>query len=357
MRRQGNTAVLVTAFLGCALLLGCVWHSTITSTMEHQQKSGLFPSLKSKQLGAIVFLAPQRTASTWWYETPRFCFLMRAVRSVDEHLNKHYGPYPIYLLIAKDYHQDPSQKDAPYTDQDRALIRSWAPRSQIIFQEINLYSEDALEPDTTVQQIANWRKGNDGGTEGRDLGYQSMCRLWSGRLQTMPFLQAYQLYMRMDDDSLLMARPPFDPFVQMQEKGLDYAYRRNSIEHWGVKKLVEIMQKHVDLSTGDTPFTQNGRYFGAEPYNNFHISRVSFWSSPQWQAFWNALNEEHAFFKYRLGDANVHAVAIMMLGPNRYKKWSSFPYVHNTNDMPKGWGKKEWKLECESAAAEQKMKD
>jgi hypothetical protein len=69
------------------------------------------------------------------------------------------------------------------------------------------------------------------------------------------------------------------------------------------------------------------------------------------------LNEDLAFFKYRLGDANVHAVAIMMLPQNRYKKWPIFPYVHNTNDMPKGWGKKEWKLECEAAAAEQQMKD
>jgi hypothetical protein len=281
---------------------------------------------------------------------------MRAVRSVDEHLNQHYGPYPIYLLVAKDYDQDPSKKDGPYTEQDRALIRSWAPRSQIIFQEINLYTGEALEPNTTVEQIAKWRVGHDGGTAGRDLGYQSMCRLWSGRVQTMPFLEAYQFYMRMDDDSLLMARLPFDPFVRMQENDLDYAYRRNSMEQWGVKKLAEIMEGHVNLSP-DTPFTQNGRYYGAEPYNNFHISKVSFWSSPQWQAFWDDLNEEHAFFKYRLGDANVHAVAIMMLPQNRYKKWPMFPYVHNTNDMPKGWGKKEWKLECEAAAAEQQMKD
>lgn len=298
-------------------------------------------------LGAVVFLAAPRHQMTWWADTSRFCFLMRAVRSVDQHLNQHYGPYPIYILVAKDHKLSPNEKDGVYTERDRSLIRSWAPRSTIIFEEINLYSENALEPDTTIEQVSRWRKGEDGAIKGRDLGYQSMCRLWSGRLQTMDFLQPYKYYMRMDDDSLLTGQLLFDPFREMKRKGLDYVYRRDSFERWGVSKFTELVQKHIEFKD-KTPFLTDGAYKGSEPYNNFHISRVSFWSEPRWQAFWDDLNKEHAFFKYRLGDANVHAAAIMMLKEQQYEKWLSFPYVHNSNDMS-NWGQASWRLECEAA--------
>lgn len=304
-------------------------------------------SIESSSLGAVVFLAPQRRATTWWNDITRMCFLMRAIRSVDSHLNQHYGPYPIYILVAKDFELDPTKKDKEYTDRDRALIRSWAPHSQVEFIEINMYSQDALEPGATVDQILKWRKGQDGAIAGRDLGYQSMCRLWSGRLQTMPFLQKYSYYLRMDDDSLFTEKLPFDPILRAHQKGLDYVYRRDSVERWGIEKFWEILQRHIKV-TEDTPFMVGGFYSGREPYNNFHISRVSFWSQPQWQKFWNDLNREHAFFRYRLGDANVHAAAVMMQ-KDRFEVWRGIPYVHNTNDMKEGWGPKAWRLECEEA--------
>lgn len=62
-----------------------------------------------------------------------------------------------------------------------------------------------------------------------------------------------QYYMRMDDDSLLMEKLWFDPFKAMKKKGLDYAWRRDSLERWGVYKFTELVKKHID-PTDDTPF-------------------------------------------------------------------------------------------------------
>lgn len=305
--------------------------------------------LEEQRLGAVVLLAPPRNEITFWHSTSRFCFLMRAIRSVDQHLNQHYGPYPIYVLVAKDYELHPRHADGPYTEQDQALIRSWAPNSNITFQQINLYSADALEPGTTVEQITKWRKGEDGATEGRDLGYQSMCRLWSGALQTMSFLQRFKYYLRLDDDSLFTDRLPFDPFQQMDKDGLMYAWRRDSYEEWGLAKLNEVVKRHIRIDD-DALFTSDREFWGSEPYNNFHVSRVSFWASPKWRAFWKDLNEEHAFFKYRLGDATAHAAAIMMMPRSKVARWESYPYAHNSNDMQYRWAPKAWKLECEAAA-------
>jgi hypothetical protein len=100
---------------------------------------------KSRFLGTVLILAPQRNEITFWYDTSRFCFLMRAVRSVDKFLNQRFGPYPITILVAKDHELDPRMVDGPYTERDKALIRSWAPNSTILFEEINMYSDDALE--------------------------------------------------------------------------------------------------------------------------------------------------------------------------------------------------------------------
>lgn len=274
---------------------------------------------------------------------------------MDRHLNRKFGPYPIFILVAKDHEEDPTGQDAEYTPRDRALLQKWAPGSAMHFVELNLYSEDALEPNVTIQQIAQWRAGRNGGVAGCSLGYQSMCRLWSGRLQSMSFLDGVAYYLRMDDDSLLTADFSFDPFQQMKERDLTYVYRRKEADFWGIAELWKVSKSHVDLNQDDIPFLiGNGvdqEYTGMQPYNNFHISRVSFWRSEQWTKLWEDMNQHNLFFKYRVGDANVHAIAIMLMRPGTFAEWPETPYVHNSNDYT-GWGKKIWKEECDLAILE-----
>lgn len=307
-------------------------------------------------MGAIVFLAPQRNEGSIW-EIDRFCMLLRAVRSVDQHLNTKFGPYPIYILFAKDFEQDPRRKDGAYSEADQALFRRWAPHSSIHFVPIEMYSGEALEPDTTREQILEWREGKDGAVAGRDLGYTSMCRLWSGRLQSMSFLDGFTYYLRMDDDSLLTEDLPFDPFTKMEQEGLIYAYRRISFDRWGIDKLWNVTKPHLLGGTEkeDLPFVDaKGVYDGFQPYNNFHVTLVAFWRSNSWQGLWRDFNRNNLFFKHRVGDANVHAIAIMMMGRDKVSTWSDFPYVHNSNDYGPDWWKeaKSWREECRRDYAE-----
>ena len=325
---------------------GLIPTDTLQLPQQREKKTNL-----DVNLGCLVLLAPQRTMDTWWNEITRFCLLMRAIRSIDQNLNAYFGPYPIYVLVAKDWQLDPKQRDGEYTDADRALIQSWAPHSKVIFQEINLYSADALEPNTDRELILKWREGFDGSVSGRDLGYTSMCRLWSGRLQQMSFILQYKYYMRMDDDSLFISKVPEDPFLKMETNQLSYLWRRDASDRWGISQLWQICKPHITV-TPDTPFLSGETYSGEQPYNNFHISSVAFWSSPEWTAIWNDLNEQHAFFKYRVGDANVHAIAVMLLEKHQFMKWKDIPYRHNSNDMGvKEWAPVEWRFECESAQA------
>jgi hypothetical protein len=58
---------------------------------------------------------------------------------------------------------------------------------------------------------------------------------------------------------------------------------------------------------------------------------------------------QHGFFKYRMGDANVHAIAVMMMHQSSVEMHRGFPYTHNSNDDHR-WGQKAlaWQEECKS---------
>ncbi|KAG7369854.1 glycolipid 2-alpha-mannosyltransferase [Nitzschia inconspicua] len=312
----------------------------------------------------VLLLAPQRNADSMWNNVERFCFLRRAVRSIDRHLNAKFGPYPIVILVAKDHDQDPTHQDGAYTARDRALVEEWAIHSTIQWHEVDMYSKDALEPEVSLKQILAWRRGEDGGQEGRPLGYQSMCRLWSGRLQNFDILDGFDLYMRLDDDSLLMSDLEYDPFKRFLDHNLIYAYRRQASDHWGIQELWKVAEPHVlnptvqkinvatrleflqPTSPGSDDDKAMYQYHGKQPYNNFHISRVDFWRSRQWKSVMNDMDKNHLFFKHRVGDANVHAMALLMMGDQHIEQWEDFPYAHNSNDMGEEWGPKEWKEEC-----------
>ena len=300
--------------------------------------------ISSSNLGAIVLLAPQRSKRAFGHT--RVCLLRNALKSIDVHLNSQYGPYDIYILVASDYDLDPERKDGKYTDADRTALSRDLPHSpNVNFIDLPMYSGDALEPNLDRKQFERWYKGLDGGTAGRNIGYRSMCRLWSGRLQRMDFLQKYKYYLRMDDDSLLTAAPTADPFAEMEESHWQYSYRQPFFEAWGYDKMWEIAQKQMTEEqkenmarmgwlvppVGDKSY----QYIGGEPYNNFHIAAVSIWSDPTWLKYLAALEADFGFFKHRMGDANMHAFAMgMLLKPNQIGLQNEFPYVHNINGMP-----------------------
>lgn len=262
------------------------------------------------------------------------------IRSVDTHLNAALKTtYPIYVVIASDPQHDPSRNDAAYTAEDKALIRSWAPTTKVTFIPITLYSGDALPPNTTQSQIGRWILGKDGAVAGRTLGYRAMCRLWSGRLQRMSFLDNYKFYMRLDDDSLFTSPLREDPFKTLESKRLDYAFVRRSPDIFGAQAL-----KAVTLNHGKWSGNTNS------PYTNFHIANVSLFRTPQFKSFANDLDKNKIFMKFRVGDALLHSAMLEMFVQSRFIQLTKLPYAHNSNDLGAGYPPKEWDGSCPTRA-------
>ena len=72
-----------------------------------------------------------------------------------------------------------------------------------------------------------------------------MCRWWSGYIQSLPFLESFQYYMRIDDDSLFTRAWSEDPFFKMRKDGLKYVSRRNIPDKWGIKQMWGLAEKYM----------------------------------------------------------------------------------------------------------------
>jgi hypothetical protein len=158
----------------------------------------------------------------------------------------------------------------------------------------------------------------------------------------------------MDDDSLITRTPDMDPFQHMESAGLQYLFRRRVSDRWGIDHLARISKPY--LRPDNRMFWSGQNYSGIQPYNNFHITSLAFWNSVPWQCLWNDLNREHAFLKYRVGDASVHAMAVRMMEPKAVKLLPKFPYVHNSNGFPR-WGPQLWQDQCDEDNATQSAFD
>ena len=56
--------------------------------------------------------------------------------------------------------------------------------------------------------------------------------------------------------------------------------------------------------------------------------------------------------RYQVGDANYHAMVVLMLSARTVERWKNFPYTHNTNDDPTYTEKnKLWHQTCLDASA------
>merc|ERR1711985_220873 len=122
--------------------------------------------------------------------------------------------------------------------------------------------------------------------------------------------------MRMDDDSIWDADVGFDPFKKMQKNNLTYVYRSMFTDARGLTPLWRVSVEFFEKRKRPFPYNamkyfkmtggRPSKYNGAGPYNNFHVSRVDFWRSKDWQSFFQAMEKEQLFMKHCVGDANVH---------------------------------------------------
>ncbi len=157
----------------------------------------------------------------------------------------------------------------------------------------------------------------------RNTGYRNMCRFYS--MQIHELIQEYDYYMRLDDDSFLEQKFPKDPFSLIHLENLDYIYHEEHFDcHICNEGLLETTkdycgQHNLDFAKVDYLTNELKVKYIKIFYNNFHVSRVSFWLQENVKTYLNRLDTEGNIYYKRWGDAPIQTLAVKIFGAKTYK--------------------------------------
>ena len=176
---------------------------------------------------------------------------------------------------------------------------------------------------------------------GDKASYHFMCRFYSGFFHQHPLLQEFDYYWRMEPDVHYYCDLDYDPFVLMQEKGIEYGFVITVLElPKTVPSLWNTTRSFMDDNAALLPqqnlmgfvTSDSGDQFNlCHFWSNFEIGSFSFLRSKQYQAYFEHLDRANGFFLERWGDAPVHSLAAaMFLNKTQVHHFQDIGYRHNS---------------------------
>ena len=176
------------------------------------------------------------------------------------------------------------------------------------------------------------------------VGYRNMTR-WYGILIYKYLTDlGYEWYMRMDDDSLLHSRIEYDLFKFMYDNNYEYGFRSYCNDHISVSKgLIEFCKNYCDNNNIRPTFLNRyGLYKTISTtskhnilgyYNNFLITKLSFWMRDDVQKFLQAYDGSGYQYTRRWNDLISQAVTIQIfMDRNKVYHFNDWCYEHTTFD-------------------------
>ncbi|CAF1408128.1 unnamed protein product [Rotaria sp. Silwood1] len=173
-------------------------------------------------------------------------------------------------------------------------------------------------------------------------GYASMCQFWSYDIWfKYNYLKNQCDYvMRFDDDSYLINFTQYDLFEEFHKNQLDYAYRIIYHDNNGLdflqKNLEEFLPKNQTRRSCIQSLCTNLNgpygYDGLAIYNNFFIIRLNLiYENSIIEKYLKQLISINAFYRYRIGDANVQTICLLLIEKPLKVSFFKFPYNHNAH--------------------------
>lgn len=171
--------------------------------------------------------------------------------------------------------------------------------------------------------------------------YHYMCRFYSGFFHLHPLLSEFDYYWRMEPDVHYYCDLDYDPFVFMEERGIQYGFVITVLELnstiptlWNTTRAFMAQNPAIlprenllDFVTADAGSDYNLCHF----WSNFEIGNLNFLRSKQYAAYFKHLDQANGFFMERWGDAPVHSLAAaMFLNKSQVHHFSDIGYRHNS---------------------------
>mmetsp|Transcript_113964 Transcript_113964/g.302879 ORF Transcript_113964/g.302879 Transcript_113964/m.302879 type:complete len:395 (-) Transcript_113964:253-1437(-) len=171
------------------------------------------------------------------------------------------------------------------------------------------------------------------------IGFFHMTR-WYGVL-AYEYLNkmGYEWFMRMDDDSYFLSCIDYDIFDFAESHNITYAYRMEHVDD-GTGPFTDIIQEAMDDWGMPTPEKLLDRFAGRDfkwekwdgrhYYNNFCLTKVSFWMSEPVQYLLRKIDGTGYQYTRRVLDAPLQSLLVLLLIPEeqifKYPDWS---YSHH----------------------------
>jgi alpha 1,2-mannosyltransferase len=176
------------------------------------------------------------------------------------------------------------------------------------------------------------------------VGYRNMMRWYGILIYEYLVNMGYEWYMRMDDDSLLHSRIEYDLFKFMYDNEYEYGFRSYCNDHIFVSKgLIEFCKQYCLNNNIEPTFlnryglnneistTQKHNILGY--YNNFLISKLSFWMREDVQKFIKSYDNSGYQYTRRWNDLISQAVTVQIfMKRNKIYHFNDWCYEHATFD-------------------------
>jgi hypothetical protein len=264
-------------------------------------------------------------------------------------------PYPIHI-----FNEEISAKEMT---QIRSKVN---PASRVDFEDVSRHWK-TLPHGISEKTLENWRSGGlQRKFQGR--GYRLMCRFWAGLAWSLPSMDKYKYYWRLDTDSIITKPLRIDPFAHFAKHSCRYGYNRLkgespavAVELWATynkwaDQQVALGTLQPDVltyikrfatqrePTGDVPVVDRDlphpAFWAPMFYNNFELGTFELKRHPLYTSFFRFVDEQEPFgiLRYRWGDAPLHTLGVLsVLGRDTLRcnySQEVVPYKHASTRPP-----------------------
>jgi alpha 1,2-mannosyltransferase len=156
-----------------------------------------------------------------------------------------------------------------------------------------------------------------------------MCRFHAKLVYEQPITVGLDYAWRLDDDSYITRPINYDIFEYMQKHDLVYGFVKvyRELPMW-VTGLWGTVKKYIATNRIQPTFF-NKWPVNLMYYNNFEVSKMSLWLSPQYQKYIDHIDRNGGIYYHRWGDAPIKSIAVSLFVPrDKTHNFKDVGYIH-----------------------------
>ena len=252
---------------------------------------------------------------------PAMRSLRKSIRALHRNFNDRFR-YPIVVFVEPDLDNTADRRRIA----DMVPADSKSPPPSIYVQVVRFQIPDYVNA-SLVPRMAGF------GSRKRTIGYRHMCRFHAGGVYEQPIVRSPGLEYgwRLDDDSLIHRPIDYDLFRVMRDGRYQYGYRRVN-RGWSPVDyaLWDAVDRYLNATPSLAPtFYRQWPKNSARYFNNFEVSDLHVWLSPQYRDYFNFVDRLGGIYYHKWGDAAIKTIAVTLFIPrDRTHRFTGIAYSH-----------------------------